>query len=339
MLKLTKPKHRVSGNEEFYTFAKFQVNGILIFKTYIYPCTVEVLFVHRKMFVSIRWEEVLNYSPSQGVSPMQKLVEKLPDVAEIVLDQCISYSPLPPSHKDFTVTFNFIPLDPDVDAECDKYFGPASMAMYRREKLLDHKVTQALLRWKWMILGKGFAFLNTAVFATFIVLLTCLMVIEREKVDFTFILPKTNTSRQEEEKSTFVKLVPHVLNVFLILQVIKELFQLVLMRLSYFKEYTNLLELAMFGLTWMFIIPYMTGTQFYSVKTQWTAGIVGLILCYFNLMLSLRRFGGPGLYITMYVEVLFTFLKVICTFVIALIGFTLAFYILLKEQVSWLFVF
>ena len=278
---------------------------------------------------------MLKYSPSQGVSPMQKLIEKLPNVAEIVLDQCISYSPLPPSHEDFSVTFNFIPLDPDVDAEFDKYFGPASMAIYRREKLLNHKVTQALLRWKWMILGKFVNFFNTAIFAIFVILFTCLMVMEREKVSFTFISPQTNTNGREEEKSTFVKIVPHVLDVFLIIQVIKEVGQVVWLRLSYFKEYTNILDLAMFGLTWMFIMPYISGKHLYSVKTQWSAGIVGLLLFYFNLTLSLRRFGGLGLYVTMYVEVLFTFLKVISTFLIALTGFSLAFYILLKEQVSW----
>ena len=287
------------------------------------------------MFVSLRWEEVLKYSPSQGVSPMQKLIEKLPNVAEIVLDQCISYSPLPPSHEDFSVTFNFVPLDPDVDAEFDNYFGPASMAKYRREKLLNHKVTQALLRWKWMILGKCVTFFNTAIFAIFVILFTCLMIMERDNVNFTFISPKTDSGGQEEEKSTFVKIVPQVLDVFLILHIIKEMFQLVWMRLSYFKEYTNLLDLAMFGLTLMFIIPYITETHLYSVKTQWTAGTVGLVLCYFNLTLSLRRFGGIGLYVTMYVEVLFTFLKVISTFLIALTGFSLAFYILLKEQVSY----
>ncbi|KAJ7385743.1 hypothetical protein OS493_013776 [Desmophyllum pertusum] len=77
-----------------------------------------------------RWEEVLKYEPGECVSPMRKLIEKLPDVAEIVLDQCISYSPLPPSHPDFSVRCNFMPLDPDVNAEFDKDFAPASMALY-----------------------------------------------------------------------------------------------------------------------------------------------------------------------------------------------------------------
>ena len=265
---------------------------------------------------------------------MRKLIEKLPDVAEIVLDQCISYSPLPPSHEDFSVTFNLIPLDPDVNAEFDRYFGPACMATFRREKLLNHQVTQALLRWKWMILGKFVNIFNTLVFAVFVALFTTLVVMERETVDFSFDSPKNITSAEEKSSSTFVKTVPYVLMIFLVMQLIKEGVQVAWLRLSYFKDLTNLLDLAMFGLVLVFIIPLMSTTDLYCMKTQWIAGVVGLLLCYFNLTLSLRRFGGLGVYVTMYVEVLFTFLKVISTFLITLIGYSVVFYILLKQQVS-----
>ena len=264
---------------------------------------------------------------------MQKLIEKLPDVAEIVLDQCISYSPLPPSHEDFSVTFNFIPLDPDVN-ESLRYFGPATMAIHRREKLLNHKVTQVLLRWKWLILGKFVNIVNTIVFAVFVILFSLLVAQEREKVEFSFNSSKTTTIMEGKSKSTFVKIVPYVLTVFLVIQLMKEVTQLTWLRLSYFKDYTNWLDLAMFATVGIFISPYMFETDLFNMKTQWTAGVVGVLLCYMNFTMSLRIFGGLGLYVTMYVEVLFTFLKVMLTFVIGLTGFSLAFYILLKEQVS-----
>ena len=265
---------------------------------------------------------------------MRKLIEKLPDVAAIVLDQCISYSPLPPSHEDFSVTFNFIPLDPDVNAEFDRYFGPACMATHRREKLLNHQVTQALLRWKWMMLGKFVNIFNTFVFAVFAVLFTSLVVIERETVDFSFNSSENITNAEEKSPSTLARTVPFVLAIFLVMQLIKEVVQVAWMRLSYFKDLTNLLDLAMFGLVWVFILPFISERDLYSMKTQWTAGVVGVLLCYINLTLSLRRFGGLGVYVTMYVEVLFTFLKVISTFLITLIGYSVVFYILLKQQVS-----
>ena len=271
---------------------------------------------------------------SDGVCPMQRLIEKLPDAAEIVLDRCISYSPLPPSHEDFSVTFNFIPLDPDVNAEFDKYFGPGTMAMYRREKLLNHKVTQALLRWKWMILGKFVSIFNIAVFAVFVILFTYLVVTEREKINFSFISSEITRTEKVKSKSDIAKTVPFVILIFLVMQLIKEVIQVTWLRFSYFKDLTNLHELFMFVMVWIFILPFITGEDVYSMQTQWTAGVMGLLSCYTNLTLSLRRFGGLGLYVTMYVEVLFTFLKVISTFLIALTGYSVAFYVLLKEQVS-----
>ena len=271
---------------------------------------------------------------SQGVFPMQKLIEKLPDVAETVLDQCISYSPLPPSHEDFSVTFNFVPLDPDVNSACLNYFGPATMAIHRRERLLNHKVTQVLLRWKWMILGKFVNIANTIIFAFFVLLFTLLVAKEREKVEFSLNSTETTKRPEEKVKSTFVRTVPYILTVFLVIQLLKELVQLVWLRLSYFKDYTNVLDLGMFTMVWIFIFPYMYETELYSIETQWTAGVVGVLLCYINVTVSLRIFGGLGLYVTMYVEVLFTFVKVISTFLIGLTGFALAFYVLLQEQVS-----
>ncbi|KAL9969339.1 hypothetical protein ACROYT_G021543 [Oculina patagonica] len=223
-----------------------------------------------------RWEEVLYSTLSDGTCPMPTLIEKLPDVAEIILDKCISYSPLPPSHEDFSIIFNFIPLDPGMNDEFEKHFAPATMAVYRRERLLNHKVTQALLRWKWMILGKFVNIFNIALFAAFVILYTCLMVMERDKVNLAFPSSETTTSALEKSKSTFVKTVSHVINVFLVMQIIKEVCQMVWLRLSYFKDPSNLLDFAMFGTAWVFILPHTTGIDLYSMKTQWTAGIVGL---------------------------------------------------------------
>ena len=276
---------------------------------------------------------MLQYSPGVGVSPMRKLIEKLPDVAEVVLDKCITYSPLPPSHEDFSVTFNFVHLDPDANAEFHNFFAPACMAKHRREKLLNHNVTQALLRWKWLILGKFATFINGVVMAAFVILLSCLVVIERNKINFSFTSSEKANSGDVESKSAFEKAAPSVILAFLVIQLIKEVIQMVWQRLSYFKDYTNLLELTMYALVCTFILPHIIGTTIYSMETQWIAGVLGLLLSYINLTLSLRRFGGLGLFITMYVEVLYTFLKVMSTFMIALTGYTLVFFALLKEQV------
>ena len=260
-----------------------------------------------------------------------KLIEKLPDVAEVVLDQCVTYSPLPPSHEEFTVKFNMKHLDPDVNSYGDSYFVPAIMAKCRREKLLHHVVTQVLLRFKWMMLGKFITIFTTLVFAIFVISYSCLIVTVKDR---STLLSGTK-SEQINQKSSFEKAAPIVMFAFLVLHLIKEIVQLLSMRLAYVMDLTNVLELVMYVSVWVFILPRALGKEdLYSTRTQWKAGIVGLLLCYVNLTLCFRRFGGLGLYVTMYVEVLWTFIKVICSFMIALIGYSLVFYVLLQHQVS-----
>ena len=283
---------------------------------------------HVHPFFPVRWEEVLQPSPDSNIHPMTQLIEKLPSVAEIVLDNCITISPLPPSHEDFSVTFNFRHLDPEKDCVC---FVPASMAKYRREKLLNHGATQAFLRYKWMVLGKFFTFFNTLVFIAFVALYSWFIVHERE----TSVLFSDPNSLQVNSLTKHTSTTTSgTIFVFVAFQFVKELVQLSWLRFGYLKDATNIFELVMYVLVCVFTIPSFFEEEIYSEETRWNAGLIGLFLCYLILTLHFRRYGEFGLYVTMYVEVLWTFVKVISTFIVALIGYSLVFYILLGNQVS-----
>lgn len=274
-----------------------------------------------------RWKEVLCNTPVDQIKPMEKLIEKLPGIAEIVLDQCISYSDLPTNHPDFTVSFNFLPLDPADDTSGHHYFfGPACMAKYRRESLLDHCVTQTLLNWKWLVLGKYVNYFNFAVFIIFLVVFSVFIVQQRDKVNFSS--GNAITEAGEDSKS-----LPGVIFAFLVVSLLKEIFQIFWQRLEYFKDYINFVDLSMYMSTLIFILPYLANQELYGdVRVQWTFGTLALLLCYTNWCLSLRRVTSLSLYITMYIEVLLTFAKVILIFAVLLLGFTLVFFVLLKEE-------
>ncbi|KAJ7385791.1 Transient receptor putative cation channel sub A member 1 [Desmophyllum pertusum] len=281
-----------------------------------------------------RWKEVVCYTSADRITPMEKLIEKLPEVAEIVLDQCISYSHLPTTHPDFTVTFNFKPLDPPdalTSSTCRYFFGPGCMATYRRESLLNHIVTQMLLRWKWLALGKFLNYFSFTFFFVFLVLFSVFIVEQRGKVNISKNGNVDTTSAIVGDESTAI---PTVIFVFLILNILKELCQIFWLRLEYCKDYTNFVDLSMYASTLIYILPYVTKDDLYGdVQVQWTAGALGLLLCYLIWILSLRRLtGSASLYVTMYVEVLQTFVKVIAIFAIVLVGYALVFYVLLKDE-------
>lgn len=266
---------------------------------------------------------------------MMQLIGKLPDVAEAVLDKCVTLNDLPPSHEDFCITFNLRHLDPGADCIC---FGPATMAKHKRERLLKHVVTQALLRYKWMILGKFLTIFNSIIFLIFVIMFSWLVVKERDRSAlFSGASNSTIGGNEVNQRSTSERTAASVIFAFLIFQTIKEGSQLSYLRFAYFKDPTNLFELAMVAMVWVFLLPLYGPEGLYSSETQWNAGLIGLFLSYINLTLNFRRFGGLGLYVTMYVEVFWTFLKVISTFLTALIGYSLVFYLLLGHQVRDVF--
>jgi len=282
-----------------------------------------------------RWKEVICASSAKDkIPPMEKLIDKLPEVAEIVLDQCVSFNQLPTTHPDYAVTFLFTPLDPLDDLSCGRYFfGPGSMATHRRESLLNHSVTQMLLRWKWLLLGKFVNYFNFALFFVFLVLFSVFIVDQRDKVRLSRNSEADTTMAMNNEES---KAIPSVIFAFLIIKILEELTQMFWLQLGYFKDYTNFLDIAMYSSTMIYILPYVTKDDLYGdAQVQWTAGTVALLLCYVNWILSLRRVSSVALYVTMYVEVFVTFLKVITIFTIVLMGYALVFHVLLKEEVRF----
>lgn len=264
---------------------------------------------------------------------MQKLIIKLPEVAEIVLDQCITYCDRPSTHPDFKVTFTLFPLDPaDVHSGGRYFFGPGTMAKYRREGLLNHSVTQVLLRWKWLVLGKFLNYVNFALFFVFLVLFSFFIVDQRSRVRLSSGSEVGKAMNGDQSSKGIEGLIFAVG----ILKLLTEIIQMVWLRLSYFKDYTNFVDLSMHVSALIYILPFVTKDDLYgNALVQWRAGTIALLLIYVNWILSLRRISSVALYVTMYVEVLVTFIKVIAIFTVVLIGYSLAFHVLLKEEVSF----
>ena len=276
---------------------------------------------------------MVSASSKDQVKPMQKLIIKLPEVAEIVLDQCITYCDRLTTHPNFIVTFALFPLDPaDVHSGGRYFFGPGTMAKYRREGLLNHSVTQVLLRWKWLVLGKFLNYLNFALFFVFLVLFSFFIVDQRSKVRLSSSSEVVIAMNSDQ----FSKGIEGFIFAFGILKLLTEIIQMLWLRLGYFKDYTNFVDLSMHVSALVYILPFVTKDDLYgNALVQWRAGTIALLLMYVNWILSLRRISSVALYVTMYVEVLVTFIKVIAIFAVVLIGYALVFHVLLKEEVSF----
>ena len=121
----------------------------------------------------------------------------------------------------------------------------------------------------------------------------------------------------------------------------KEIFQIFIQRFRYFTDISNLLEWALYGTAFAFMIPFVMPDDItedlFSQMTDpyflWVVGLASIFLCYANLVLFLRRFRLFGIYVTMFLEVTQTVLKVLMVFFVFILGFAIVFFILFKEQV------
>ncbi|EDV27835.1 uncharacterized protein TRIADDRAFT_53924 [Trichoplax adhaerens] len=89
-----------------------------------------------------------------GYTPMKQLIEKMPVVAEAVLDRCVILSNHPRNHPDSFVTFNYKyiespPQETQLREVKDCYLSISSMVEYNREKLFTHPLIMAYQRHKW----------------------------------------------------------------------------------------------------------------------------------------------------------------------------------------------
>ena len=143
-------------------------------------------------FLSFRWEEVMSSKDSHGQPFLKKLVERYPDLAEVVLDRSTKFSDHHPEHPDFSVTFDYQFLEEypetqsfltDTCAVLTKsrnglYFSPNILAEYGRESLMSHPIISSLFEIKWQRVCRYIYYLSFLLYLIFIVSLTVLIMLE-----------------------------------------------------------------------------------------------------------------------------------------------------------------
>lgn len=316
----------------------------------------------------------MQHKDMQGHTPMRLLIEHAPESAELLMDRSIKRSEMTSTNDpQFTVTFDFNLLDPGPDDPAfvhgRRFFGPSTMVKHEQKKLLLHPLTQALLNQKWSTFGRFIYYLNFLSYLIFVGLYSAFIVIERKKQNFTttfkvndkecYYVYDWGSGYNEDEndssptacepvsdiydtETVFSKGFSYIVFAFALIHLVKEILQIIIQRSRYFTDISNLLEWVLYGTAFAFMIPYVmpddvTNDLFGKMKDPyllWKVGVVSIFLCYANLVLFLRRFRLFGIYVTMFVEVTKTVVKVLLVFLVFILGFTIVFFILFKELVS-----
>eukprot|EP00112_Aurelia_sp_Birch-Aquarium-sp1_P021380 Seg575.4 transcript_id=Seg575.4/GoldUCD/mRNA.D3Y31 product="Transient receptor potential cation channel subfamily A member 1" protein_id=Seg575.4/GoldUCD/D3Y31 len=260
-----------------------------------------------------------------------------PDVAQLVMDKCIMESIHTPDHEDFSITYDFryIDTDPAQRRKGLTCLEPVTMAAYNRERLLSHPLTKRLISLKWARLGRTIYYTTLALYLLFVACVTSVVVIEREG-DRNLELAKINrTDAQLKTKygdsSTFKTFVPGLTVAICIINILKEIVQMLFQRKKYFRQGINYLEWVLYLSTLVFMFDFLIPSAKISFAQKWNAGAISVLLTWINLLLFLTRFPYFGLYVVMFVEVFATVLRVLIVFAVFIVAFALSFYSLLRE--------
>jgi len=317
-----------------------------------------------------RWREIMEHKDKYGHSPMKLLIEHFPESAELLMDRCVKRCEMTGSNDpNFSITYDFHLLDPGPDdpafALGRRFFAPSVMVKSQRKKLLMHPLTQVLLTQKWSTFGRFIYYFNFLSYLIFVMSYSAFIVTERQKLNFTGnyrYQQETNSWECYEDaynysseddyfncypvssiyagQTHYSANISYIVFVFAVIHLLKEILQIIIQGFRYFTEISNLLEWLLYGTAFTFLIPYVmpdsiTNNMFRRMSDPyflWLVGVTSIFCCYANLVLFLRRFRLFGIYVTMFVEVTKTVIKVLLVFLVLIIGFTIVFFVLFKEQ-------
>ena len=303
-----------------------------------------------------RWEECLKLVSPDHPSPMLFLVERLPDVAKVVLDRCLTTSSFHLEHRDYWVRYDFQFLvekcysNVQSDSSFDKYYGTVSkrekvrelvttekrnplrilrsMLRYKRLVCLTHPVLVEFLKYKWNLYGKKFLILRLLLALLLVILLSTFIGSSTPPRDFVSetagdIDPVNFTSTKGTPAGNGLRIVILIICSCEALLSCFTIYFVVRLR----HAFAQVLPVICFSTCsiasiYIFLIPS---------DPIWEAGVVSIIATWLYVICFMQFYEGIGIYVIMLLEVTYSLLRVIVFAVLMFVAFGLAFYILIGE--------
>ncbi|XP_076033849.1 transient receptor potential cation channel subfamily A member 1 homolog isoform X1 [Oratosquilla oratoria] len=254
-----------------------------------------------------------------GVSMCSLALRNLPgsqDFLEKVFDENLSASGEDPFDPDFSVTFDYSPLL-YVSKNVQTSVLP-ELTSSKTEELLKHPLLESFLFLKWRRIAPVFYF-NTFVYFIFLVLHSAYIIL-------TFGEPQMSW----KEKSSHLMSIRILFSVIFFLIAIPSIFHALINWRRTFKEWETLCKLVILFTTFYIVFCLNVLSDSKMVVETHMASISSLF-AWIELMVLLGRFPSVGVYILMFSHVAKSLLTFLMAFLPLLIGFTVAFHVLMKN--------
>ncbi|RDD41715.1 Transient receptor potential cation channel subfamily A member 1 [Trichoplax sp. H2] len=251
------------------------------------------------------WEKAMENRKLDGYTPMKRLIEKLPDVASIVMDRCISYNQTEDGNKEVVFNFRYLespPFDTRLKDVRDNYTAASSLLSSQRVGLMTHPLIRAYRHYKWNTSIKFFYYVRVAVCLLFLLAVSVPIGLNiREYYEYIRnttgnVAPTTNKPVQ----------VPKIY--------IKNISQ-------------SFLELAIEVMALSISLPFEREVTNLTVQI----GAMCIFLAIVNFLAQLKRAFGIGLYLTMFITIMKTIIRASLVIILFLLAFAIAFYMVLRQ--------
>ena len=139
-----------------------------------------------------------------------------------------------------------------------------------------------------------------------------------------------NSSPEAKSHAKIVSALSGAIIVFVVLNIIKEFYQIYHQRFRYFTEFINIFEWILYSASGVMSISFLFEMDIHC-SYLYICTAIAVFIAWFNLLFYLQRFNRGGIYVVMFLEILSTLIKVIFVFSVLIIAFGLSFYILFAK--------
>ena len=300
-----------------------------------------------------RWQECLDFTSPIHPTPMINLVQNIPEVAQIVMDQSITTAKLHPTHPCYWKHYDFkyilnMPKDSggtkrlprdlfriiicflqflftfDNTIKTKPLMAIRAMIKYKRSQLLTHPLLLTFLNLKWIKYGRLYIQIRAAGLVLLTIFLTLLISISDPPRSST---PEQNNTTADNDGNISQPLVTIILltdAVYTLIILIQIIFYIRLRKIFHPVHFLFELSATIFTIAFLSIE--------FDESSQWVFGVGALICSWVALNLFSRYFDVFGLYTIMFYELLFKIVKVLLVGSYYIIGFGLILYILIGEE-------
>ncbi|WKY05957.1 hypothetical protein Q1695_006285 [Nippostrongylus brasiliensis] len=301
------------------------------------------------------------------VTPLRKLIEKFPEIAEIVFSRCIRYCGEDSHDVYFFTEYYFDLIDdtymmPTKDGTVSPYKEDGSLKpeakaysddydviyknhplkiMSKCESLLGHELVRALLKYKWNSLGRYVYYFALGVYLLFLCLFTLYIthtpapfnVFDDEGREIVLNDEDLRCPNVSITRPAWLVMCKRMVIGLGVAQLIKELFQLITRRLRYI-SFENAVECFIYtsAIVTVTDLSPCSETTGLRLHWQWLLAAACSFLSWMNLLLLVRKLPRFGIYVVMFFDVLRTFSRFFLVFALFVIAFSIAFFVIMQNR-------